>query len=1057
MTMLASRLGRLSLLGLTATLLMACGSDDAGKADKGSVGVGGVAGNAVDNGFESDDPSLNSSRGGTTASAGASASVATSSGATSSGANSSGEAARAVEEADIIRAEGTRLYALSRYGGLSIIDITNPDKLKLLGRKRMDAMPFEMYVRGGQAYVMLNQFGHWVAAADGWGGEWVQSSEMLALDVTNPANITELSSYDVPGDIADSRMVGDALYLVTYENGYCWRCNRTPSTTVTSFNTTGGKFSQVQQLPFTSPTNGYSYWQRSVSATNERLYIAGPEWNWTASTQTANSVIQVVDITDPSGKMVKGADVPVAGQINNRWQMDEYEGVLRVVSQNGMSWSGGAAANPKVQTFKVVSASSITPLGETELKLPQPESLRSVRFDGLRAYAITARQTDPLFTIDLADPANPKQAGELQMPGWLFHMEPRGDRLVGFGFDGTTWGAGLQVSLFDVSDLTKPAMIKRVEFSSGSGSFAEDQDRIHKSIRVLDDQKTILVPFASYGYKADGTCGTPKSGIQIIDYTRDDLTLRGIAPQYGMPRRAVLLGDRLLGVSDRNVATFDITARDAPSKTSEMDLSNPAGRLTRVGDQIATITNDWWTGEALLSLTPASDAEGAALSGKLALGALLPGGTATCAYGSSSWANWYSARVFPVGKNAVVTVPLYKYEGAKRSGSLLVGVVDTSNPQAPKLISKTEVKLTERTIDGYGPYYYYGFWDGRDYYNSLGYAFGALVGSGEGIVQSGSKLAYLEVDTDYLKIELPSDAAGSSSYYPSFRYEPRVHRKLHVIDATEGANPKIHAPIDLGDSVVSAPLHLLGSTVMSSRMTKSSNAGKVRFYADRVDLSGETPQLLPGINVPGSLLAVDATSNRLVTVDYSRTTRKATSYEGCSWSSSLPSYFDYESSTCVSISRQLKLVDLVGTGVTLRQTWDPPAQNMCGVLTTGDRIYVTRYARYDYSTYDWSVANSKPKLLEEGGLWAISGIREGELRIVSELKGDAKWPIAAEGNRIAAYTPGGLAILDTSTPIPTVLVKNELRGWGYTSHVLIEKDQAIASVGEFGMQRFPLK
>ena len=267
-----------------------------------------TGGEEIDNGFESDDPSgrTAASRGeGTSADAGA-ASASPSAGSDS---KASGDAARAVEEADIIKQEGNVLYALSRYGGLAVVDITDPDHLKLLGRKRTDGIPFEMYVRNGRAYVMLNEFGHYVKSNGSPYGRWVDSSEILALDVSNPAAITELTHFDVPGSIADSRIVGDALYLVTYENGYCWNCNTLPSTIVTSFNVAGAAIAKVDQLAYSAPDKSYSGWQRSVSATNERLYIAGPEWNWTPGTQNGHSVIQVVDIKDPTGKLVKGADV----------------------------------------------------------------------------------------------------------------------------------------------------------------------------------------------------------------------------------------------------------------------------------------------------------------------------------------------------------------------------------------------------------------------------------------------------------------------------------------------------------------------------------------------------------------------------------------------------------------------------------------------------------------------------------------------------------------------------------------------------------------------------
>jgi uncharacterized secreted protein with C-terminal beta-propeller domain len=64
-------------------------------------------------------------------------------------------------------------------------------------------------------------------------------------------------------------------------------------------------------------------------------------------------------------------------------------------------------------------------LGSTAMHIPANESLRSVRFDGPRGYAITAEQMDPLFTLDLSDPTEPKQVGELEMPGWVYHGSPR--------------------------------------------------------------------------------------------------------------------------------------------------------------------------------------------------------------------------------------------------------------------------------------------------------------------------------------------------------------------------------------------------------------------------------------------------------------------------------------------------------------------------------------------------------------------------------------------------------------------------------------------------------
>jgi hypothetical protein len=1036
------RLGSVALLTLVASCVALAG-----------VGCGGGAGDdgggpfeEIDNGFESDDPSGRNAQASAASGSSSGGSQDAGASAPSDGAN---EAARAVEEADIVKLEGDRLYALSKYGGLAIVDVTNPDQPKLLGRRRIDGEPFEMYVQAGRAFVMLNDFGRWVHDDTTAYGRWVQSSEILALDVANPAAITEASHFDVPGTIADSRVVGSAAYVVTYESGSCWGCQATPATIVTSFDLAGA-ITKSDQLIFSSPNQSAYSWQRSVSATNERLYVAGPEWGWTPGSANASSVIQVVDITDPSGKLRKGADVSVAGQIDSRWQMDEYGGVLRVVSQFGSGWGGAnGQINPKVQTFTVNSATDIQPLGSTELILPKPEQLRSVRFDGTRGYAITAERTDPLFTIDLSDPAAPKQAGELSMPGWIFYMEPRGDRLVGFGYDDTAPSqANLAVSLFDVSNLASPTMLKRVSFGAGWSQLPEDQDRIHKAVRVLDDAGMILVPFASYGRWNQGGCEPGKSGIQILDYGHDDLALRGIAPQYGMPRRALVANGRLLAMSDRNVSTFDITSRDNPVKTGELDLSNPAYRLVELPEHVASVTSDWWSGEVMLSLTPKANADDASVVGKLSLASLATPNQAYC-YGASGWASWYEARLFASGTTVYVTVPVYTYDANERGGKLVAAAIDVSNPSKPALLGKVETAFVERDMSyGYWGGYGYGFWDGWSYWSYYGGQQSSLVGSGQAIVQVGAKLAYIENDFEPVQTTKPDGTTWFSS---------KLHRRIHVIDFASPAQPTAQV-VALADSLGSAPLHVWNGTVLTSRWVQSTkHPDKVRFFVDRLDLRGTAPALLPSINTPGSLLLADEASSRFVTTDYHATRIAMDPSSPSAWQDCLDqlgprAWLDYEAKTCIEVDRDFRLSDVTGSKVKLRQVMPPPSQNIGGVQIADDRVYVTRFKQYDYSEVSYVGGVYEPKVVEDGGLWAIGGIRAGHLSVVSELVGDANWPLAAHGTKVALYTDGGLAIYDTATPTATKVTEANLRGWGYSSHVLMSDSRAIASLGEWGLQ-----
>ena len=98
------------------------------------------------------------------------------------------------------------------------------------------------------------------------------------------------------------------------------------------------------------------------------------------------------------------------------------------------------------------------------------EQLYGVRFLGDRAYAVTFLQIDPLYVIDLADPADPFIAGELEVTGFSDFLHPVNDALL-LGL-GRETGSGLKLELFDVSDLTQPLSRGKVVLG-GPGSYSE--------------------------------------------------------------------------------------------------------------------------------------------------------------------------------------------------------------------------------------------------------------------------------------------------------------------------------------------------------------------------------------------------------------------------------------------------------------------------------------------------------------------------------------------------------------------------------------------------------
>ena len=61
---------------------------------------------------------------------------------------------RQVEEADVIKADGAgHLYVVNPFRGLQILDVSNPDAPRLVGRAPILGYPVDMYFAGGVAYV----------------------------------------------------------------------------------------------------------------------------------------------------------------------------------------------------------------------------------------------------------------------------------------------------------------------------------------------------------------------------------------------------------------------------------------------------------------------------------------------------------------------------------------------------------------------------------------------------------------------------------------------------------------------------------------------------------------------------------------------------------------------------------------------------------------------------------------------------------------------------------------------------------------------------------------
>lgn len=528
-----------------------------------------------------------------------------------------GETAREVAESDIWRLDGNTLYFFNSVRGLQVIDLEEPDSPALVATLPLAGRGEQMYLLPGSPGE-----GRWLAllTQDDCGG----TSSTVRLVHHSGATLTPGAALPVIGGIRESRLVGTALYLAsadsyarpmqttTNELGVVsviaaeWRTD----TVVTSFDLSDPTVpvdGAVLRLP-ASPD--------AIAATPEALWVAvterddsNPETPWYLRTQTRR--VHRFDITDPAGAVVPAGSVVVRGRVADKFKLHQDGDILTVVSQQDGLWRPAGdpslgwvffPAKTWLETFRWQGGAG-TALGV--VKLVENESLFATRFIGKRAYVVTFRQIDPLWIVDLSDPARPEIKGELQIPGYSSYLEPLGtDRLLAMGVE----AGNATVALFDVSDDSNPRQITKVFLGSGWSWSEANSDE--KAFRVLPDQQLALVPWQGY----DGERWT--QAVQLIDFTPDTLALRGVIRHAMQPRRATVVRDRIVSVSSRELLAVDFADRDNPAVTASLGLGFRVDRVARLGDRLVEVAYDadlfGGTGFAPeLRLAPASAPEAA--------------------------------------------------------------------------------------------------------------------------------------------------------------------------------------------------------------------------------------------------------------------------------------------------------------------------------------------------------------------------------------------------------------------------------------------------------------
>jgi len=493
----------------------------------------------------------------------------------------------AVEEADLWKIRGRKIYLFNQLRGLQVLDVTDASNPEIAGYWTLPAQGEDLYLLGGNEKGANEAL---LLARLPWQSDRPEGTRILRVGLINDS--PELrTSLDLPGALQESRLVGDRLHIVSTswqdEEG-----NWSPKTWVITLNV-----SQPGILVEESRQSIPQY-VSAIGSTEKYIWLAGSEsGDWSRHTLTAYPILT-------GGVLGQPMVAKLGGIIQDKFKVGEIQGGVAAVVQTWTAPDGSWQNRTLVETYGTGTNGVMN--RRAQLQVTQNEWLFATRFDGDRLYAVTFQQTDPLWLLDLGDPDKPAITGHLEVPGWSSFIEPMGNLLVAVGRE----GGQLQVSLFDVSDRKNPKLSSRVNVGESGYSWSEAEWN-EKAVRILPQAGLVLVPMTEWsGDKAS-------HGVRILGLNRSGKTLTalGTIRHEFSPRRSTLLdGDLVASVSNRELLLVDVQNRSAPVVKAEATLAFGVDRLALYSGCLYQFENgnSWFGGPstAVMRVAQTGDPDG---------------------------------------------------------------------------------------------------------------------------------------------------------------------------------------------------------------------------------------------------------------------------------------------------------------------------------------------------------------------------------------------------------------------------------------------------------------
>jgi len=333
---------------------------------------------------------------------------------------------------------------------------------------------------------------------------------------------------------------------------------------------------------------------KAIPTNGGDVYVSDSSIYFYATLYRKVTQTEIIKLDYKKGKLTPGENAIIAGYLYGSFALSEYNDYLRIVAtipannisllreEVAINWVGEATAKSAndslsdsttndiaTEDIRITEDVNVLYILDRNMKLKGKisgiapgETIYSARFMGDIGYFVTFRNMDPLFSVDLSDPENPKILGQLKIPGFSNYLHPYGDGLLfGLGeeYDPKTMEyLGLKLSMFDISNPTD--VTEQDKYIIENSSYSEVQYN-HKALMI--DAKKNLFGFVyagqnetNYNYTYYFVTYTYDEQEGFIETARYEVN----SSQEEQPEmvRGIYIGDYLYLTTNKSITSYEI-------------------------------------------------------------------------------------------------------------------------------------------------------------------------------------------------------------------------------------------------------------------------------------------------------------------------------------------------------------------------------------------------------------------------------------------------------------------------------------------------------------------